>query len=62
MGGHGEESWGSGAAAGSPLDIVDFDAAPAFAEPPKLPKPTLRWGSWSQPRQRRAGGRDAAGP
>jgi phospholipase C len=41
------------AAADSPLDMVDLDAAPAFAEPPKLPEPTLRWGSWSQPRQRR---------
>jgi len=40
------------AAADSPLDMVDFDAAPAFAEPPKLPEPALRWGSWSQPRQR----------
>jgi Phosphoesterase family len=36
--------------------MVDLDAAPAFAEPPKLPEPALRWGSWSQPRQRRARG------
>jgi hypothetical protein len=50
------------AAADSPLDMVDLDAAPAFAEPPKLPEPALRSGSWSQPRQRGAAGRDAAGP
>jgi len=41
------------AAASSPLDMVDLEAEPAFAEPPKLPEPALRWGSWSQPRQRR---------
>src|SRR6266700_3163133 len=41
------------AAASSPLDMVDLEAEPAFAEPPKLPEPTLRWGSWSRPRQRR---------
>jgi hypothetical protein len=43
------------AAAESPLDAVDLDGEPAFAEPPKLPEPTLRWGSWGrQPRRRRA--------
>jgi phospholipase C len=43
------------AAARSPLDAVDLDGEPAFAEPPKLPEPALRWGSWGRrPRQRRA--------
>jgi hypothetical protein len=43
------------AAASSPLDMVDLKAEPAFAEPPKLPEPALRWGSWGrQPRRRRA--------
>ena len=41
------------AAASSPLDMIDLKAEPAFAEPPKLPESALRWGSWSQPRQRR---------
>ncbi len=35
------------AAAESPLDALDLDAAPAFLTPPDLPKPTLRWGSWT---------------
>ena len=43
------------AAAAAPLDMVDLDAEPAFAEPPKLPEPALRWGSWGSPRRRRAG-------
>jgi phospholipase C len=34
------------AAAQSPLDALDLDAAPAFLTPPDLPPPTLRWGSW----------------
>ncbi len=42
------------AAASSPLDMVDLEAEPAFAEPPTLPAPALRWGSWGrQPRRRR---------
>jgi phospholipase C len=42
------------AAASSPLGAVDFEAEPTFAEAPKLPEPTLRWGSWDrQPRRRR---------
>jgi len=35
------------AAAVSPLDALDFEQPPAFAEPPELPEPALRWGSWS---------------
>jgi phospholipase C len=34
------------AAAASPLDALDLTAAPAFLEPPSLPKPSLTWGSW----------------
>ncbi len=34
------------AAAVPPLDMLDFDHPPAFAEPPELPEPALRWGSW----------------
>ena len=34
------------AAADSPLDALDLDSPPAFAEPPELPEPALRWGSW----------------
>ena len=42
------------AAAESPLDALDLDGEPAFAKPPKLPEPTLQWGSWGrQPRRRR---------
>jgi phospholipase C len=40
------------AAAAAPLEAVDLDAEPAFAEPPKLPASTLRWGAWDrQPRR-----------
>jgi phospholipase C len=42
------------AAAESPLDAVDLDAEPAFAQPPKLPEPAVRWGSWGrQPKRQR---------
>ncbi|MBV9381236.1 MAG: hypothetical protein JOY82_07935 [Streptosporangiaceae bacterium] len=34
------------AAAVAPLSALDFDAEPAFLDPPKLPAPKLRWGSW----------------
>jgi phospholipase C len=34
------------AAAHAPLDALDFTAPPAFATPPTLPEPALRWGSW----------------
>ena len=34
------------AAAESPLDALDLDGEPAFATPPDLPEPTLRWDSW----------------
>ncbi len=34
------------AAADTPLDALDLDAPPAFATPPELPAPTLRWGQW----------------
>jgi phospholipase C len=34
------------AAADSPLDALDLNSPPAFAEPPELPEPALRWGSW----------------
>ena len=34
------------AAADSPLDALDLNSPPAFAEPPELPGPALRWGSW----------------
>ena len=34
------------AAAASPLDALDLTSPPAFAEPPELPEPALRWGSW----------------
>ncbi|HEY1625646.1 MAG TPA: alkaline phosphatase family protein [Streptosporangiaceae bacterium] len=34
------------AAATAPLDALDFDSPPAFLEPPSLPAPGLRWGSW----------------
>ncbi len=33
------------AAAASPLEAIDLDGAPAFAEPPNLPEPALRSGS-----------------
>jgi phospholipase C len=34
------------AAAAAPLDALDFGSAPAFLDPPKLPAPALKWGSW----------------
>jgi phospholipase C len=34
------------AAAASPLDALNLEAPPAFATPPQLPPPRLRWGSW----------------
>jgi phospholipase C len=34
------------AAAASPLDALNLEAPPAFATPPELPPPSLRWGSW----------------
>jgi phospholipase C len=34
------------AAADTPLDCLDLESEPAFATPPKLPEPALRWGSW----------------
>ncbi len=47
-----EEKWNlppltRDAAAESPLEALDLAAAPAFLTPPDLPKPTLRWGSWT---------------
>ena len=34
------------AAAISPLEMLDLTTPPAFLEPPSLPKPSLKWGSW----------------
>jgi phospholipase C len=34
------------AAAVSPLDALDLTGPPAFLEPPSLPEPSLKWGSW----------------
>jgi phospholipase C len=34
------------AAAVSPLRALDLTGPPAFLEPPSLPKPRLKWGSW----------------
>jgi phospholipase C len=34
------------AAAGTPLDALDLAGAPAFLQPPSLPEPSLRWGTW----------------
>ncbi len=34
------------AAAIAPLDALDLTAPPAFLNPPKLPEPSLAWGSW----------------
>jgi phospholipase C len=34
------------AAATSPLAALDLTAPPAFLEPPSLPEPSLKWGSW----------------
>jgi phospholipase C len=36
------------AAAVAPLEALDLDAEPAFAQPPKLPEPRVRWGSWTR--------------
>jgi phospholipase C len=30
----------------SPLGALDLSAPPAFLEPPKLPEPALKWGTW----------------
>jgi phospholipase C len=34
------------AAALSPLGALDLDGPPAFLEPPQLPEPSLKWGTW----------------
>ncbi len=34
------------AAANSPLSALDLTKPPAFLEPPSLPEPSLKWGSW----------------
>src|SRR5580693_4022276 len=34
------------AAARAPLDALDLTGEPAFLEPPVLPEPSLRWGTW----------------
>ena len=34
------------AAARAPLDALDLTSEPAFLEPPALPEPSLRWGTW----------------
>jgi phospholipase C len=34
------------AAAVPPLDALDLTAPPAFLDPPPLPAPSLKWGSW----------------
>ncbi|MBV9095791.1 MAG: hypothetical protein JO132_18290 [Streptosporangiaceae bacterium] len=34
------------AAAASPLSMLDLASPPAFLQPPPLPEPALRWGSW----------------
>ena len=34
------------ATASSPLDALDLTRPPAFLEPPSLPEPSLKWGSW----------------
>ena len=34
------------AAATSPLSALDLTGPPAFLEPPSLPEPRLKWGSW----------------
>jgi phospholipase C len=36
------------AAAEFPFDALDLDGEPAFATPPTLPPPRVRWGSWTQ--------------
>jgi phospholipase C len=35
------------AAAATPLGALDLDGPPAFLDPPPLPAPTLKWGTWS---------------
>ena len=34
------------AAARAPLDALDLSGPPAFLDPPDLPAPSLRWGTW----------------
>jgi len=34
------------AAASSPLDALDLAGPPAFLDPPALPEPSLKWGTW----------------
>jgi phospholipase C len=34
------------AAALSPLGALDFESPPAFLQPPELPEPALKWGTW----------------
>ena len=34
------------AAALSPLGALDFESPPAFLQPPELPPPALKWGTW----------------
>jgi phospholipase C len=34
------------AAASSPLGALDLTGPPAFLDPPSLPEPSLKWGSW----------------
>ena len=34
------------AAALSPLGALDLDGPPAFLQPPALPEPSLKWGTW----------------
>ena len=34
------------AAAASPLGALDLTGAPAFLDPPSLPEPKLKWGTW----------------
>jgi phospholipase C len=41
------------AAARSPLGMLDLTGPPAFLEPPVLPEPSLRWGTWLAPGPRR---------
>jgi hypothetical protein len=41
------------AAAKAPLDVLDFDRAPAFLTPPDLPAPAIAWGARRFGRRRR---------
>jgi hypothetical protein len=34
------------AAAATPLDALDLSGPPAFLDPPALPAPSLKWGTW----------------